>query len=188
MTWPPRSKNRPASKVLDYRTRLLIRDSLEALKDYWGDKRFDTLAGALSRLATDWKAIWREDFERPGFPLIGETTHGKDATRSHSRDLLRELGNTHPPTASGERWRLGCADPVRAMLSRHTEDIDVVDEVPAEIREQYALLDELEAALRSAVAHLRLALFAQRAGRIACTFSVDLETCEFTWLMCMTSS
>src|SRR5438105_4685905 len=54
---------------LDYRTRLLIRDGADALRDYWGPARFQRwLAGRAERERLE--GVFREDFERAGFPSI----------------------------------------------------------------------------------------------------------------------
>src|SRR5947208_2587366 len=54
---------------LDYRTRLLIRDSIDALRTYWGEERLrEWLAGQpRARRIAD---ICQETFERPGFPSL----------------------------------------------------------------------------------------------------------------------
>jgi hypothetical protein len=60
------------------------------------------------------------------------------------RQFLRELGSAiaHPATITVG----GAASLVlRGLLSRATEDVHVVDEVPAEIRDEHAILQELSA-------------------------------------------
>jgi hypothetical protein len=126
---------------LDYRTRLLVRDSLNALQEHWGSvrmKRWLTQSAARERL----EDIWHEEFERPGFTLIGrrlvEKTH-PDAIRS----LLTELGSR---IRRPVRLNIGgsAALILPGYIARHTEDIDVVDEVPPDVRRQHALLDEFK--------------------------------------------
>src|SRR5438874_1190997 len=56
---------------LDFRTRLLIRDSVEALKDYWGPERLAAWLGRCpARDAIE--AIRRQDLGEPGFSTIRE--------------------------------------------------------------------------------------------------------------------
>jgi hypothetical protein len=135
---------------LDYRTRLLVRDSLVALKDHWGSKQFDLwFARCLSRARLE--TIWQEQFERPGFTLIGRRLMEK--TRPHAiKELLRELG-----THIRQPLRLNVGGSAALILpgfvSRHTEDIDVVDEVPREVRQQYALLDDFKQRFGLLVTH-----------------------------------
>src|SRR5947209_675980 len=75
---------------LDYRTRLLIRDSLEALKQHWGSDRLTAwLADSPARPKVE--AIWREDFERPGFPSLARRLVEK-TDPEEVRRFLRELG------------------------------------------------------------------------------------------------
>jgi hypothetical protein len=54
---------------LDFRTRLLIRDSVEALRDHWGEKRFrEWLENCPVRALIE--QIWIEDLGKPGFPFL----------------------------------------------------------------------------------------------------------------------
>jgi hypothetical protein len=126
---------------LDFRTRLLIRDGVEALADHWGRERLDRwLARAPTRPRI--QAIRHEPLGEPGFPSLKERL--MDATTPDAiGQYLRELS-------------LHVRQPVRLVvggsgalilgghLSRATEDIDVVDEVPAALRTEHALLDRLE--------------------------------------------
>jgi len=125
---------------LDYRTRLLIRDSMDALRDYWGPERWAdwfSSTPARERLA----GISRENFERVGFPSIRERLMDKTDPEV-VKQMFRELG-----TRIHKRLRLSVGDSIAlilpGLLTRATTDIDVVDELPMEIRSQHALLDEL---------------------------------------------
>jgi Nucleotidyltransferase of unknown function (DUF6036) len=127
--------------TLDYRTRLLLRDSLHALKNHWGVDRFArwfALCPARQRL----ESICKEEFERPGFTLIERRLVEKTDPEA-IKGLLRELGSRmrHP-------LRLNIGGSAALMLlgyiARQTEDIDVVDEVPRDVREQHALLDDFK--------------------------------------------
>jgi Nucleotidyltransferase of unknown function (DUF6036) len=135
---------------LDYRARLLVRDSLNALKDHWGSKRFDLwLMSCPTRGQLE--SIWREAFERPGFTLIGRRLMEKTQPDA-IKDLLRELGaHIRQPLRLNVGWSVALILP--GYVSRHTEDIDVVDEVPREVREQYALLDGFKQRFGMLVAH-----------------------------------
>src|SRR5947207_2030334 len=81
-------------ELLDFRTRLLIRESLESLRGYWGERRFEQwlansgYADALSR-------IQRGDFDEHG---------------------------------------------LQKQMQRATEAVDVVDEIPIELRSDHELL------------------------------------------------
>jgi hypothetical protein len=125
---------------LDFRTRVLIRDSVLALEQHWGPARMHTWlkrSPASSRIA----AIRSEDLGEPGFPFLKETL--MDPTESQSvRQYLRELGtHLHRPVRMDIGGSIALILP--GYLSRSTGDIAVVDEVPPEVRSQRALLDQL---------------------------------------------
>jgi hypothetical protein len=137
---------------LDYRTRLLIRDAVDALEDYWGPERCGrwlSRSGAQRQI----DSIRGESFDKVGFPFLREAL--MEPTRPDEiRQLLRELGmRLHKPASlviGGS-----CALILEGRLSRATQDVDVVDEIPAEIREQHELLDELRQRYRLALTHFQ---------------------------------
>lgn len=125
---------------LDFRTRLLVRDSLDALQRYWGPDRLTAWLAA-SPVRPELERIWREDLGPPGFPSLA-TRLMDPTTPENVLQFLRELGLglRHPARVAVG----GSASLIlTGMLSRGTEDIDVVDEVPAEIRSQHELLERL---------------------------------------------
>jgi hypothetical protein len=141
-----------AHEDLDYRTRLLIRDSLDALARYWGRERLDAWLSRSSRRAT-LERVWQSEFERPGFPTLHQRL--MDTTQPETiHQFLRELGDhlarpvRLPIGGSGALILLG-------SLSRRTEDLDVVDEVPLEIRAQHDLLNDLAARYGLRLAHFQ---------------------------------
>jgi hypothetical protein len=128
-------------EALDYRTRLLIRDSVEALRKYWGQDRFQQwLVGCPVRERIG--SICQEQFERPGFPSLGRRLM-KKTDPEQIRQYLRDLG-----TRVRRPLRLEVGESAALILPgylvRATDDIDVVDEVPAELRAEHALLHDLE--------------------------------------------
>lgn len=137
---------------LDYRTRLLIRDSVEALRKYWGEDRFQNwLARCPKRDRIE--SICQEEFERPGFPSLRRRLMEK-TDPEQIRQYLRELG-----TRVRRPLRLNVGGSVALILpgylSRATDDIDVVDEVPSEIRTEHALLHELQGRYGLSLAHFQ---------------------------------
>jgi hypothetical protein len=137
---------------LDYRTRLLIRDSVEALRGYWGERRAnDWLAGSPARERL--QAICAEPFERPGFPTIQRRLMEK-TDPAVVQQLFRELGSR-----VRHRLRLAVGGSIALILpgylERATTDIDVVDELPPEIRSQHALLDDLQKRYGLLLAHFQ---------------------------------
>lgn len=137
---------------LDYRTRLLLRDSLEALRQHWGAVRFgrwasDTgLEGRIARLC-------QEFFDRPGFPSLARRLMDK-LDPEEIRRFLRELGSK---VHGNVRLLVGgsVALILPGYLHRGTDDIDIVDEVPADIRTQHALMHDLEKRYGLKLAHFQ---------------------------------
>jgi hypothetical protein len=125
---------------LDYRTRLLIRDSADALEGYWGKGRWDDwLARSPARERIE--AIKREEFDKVGFPALGRVLMDRtepETVRQYLRAIGESLRSTIEISIGGS---IALILPER--LHRATSDIDVVDAVPAEIRSQHRLLDEL---------------------------------------------
>lgn len=129
-----------ASGALDFRTRLLLRDAAAALERHWGPERWaDWLADSPARQVL--QTVRHEDLGEPGFPrLEGAIMERTDPEKV--RQFLRELG-----TALARPARIAVGGAVALILAgrlaRRTDDVDVVDEVPAELRQQHALLEGL---------------------------------------------
>jgi hypothetical protein len=137
---------------LDNRTRLLIRDGTEALAAHWGrDRAALWLHGSPAGQRIE--QIRQEEFEETGFPSLKERL--VDATSpADIQAYLRELAaHVHRPV----RLVIGgsVALILAGYLSRSTEDIDIVDEVPAELRQQHALLEELHRAYALQLTHFQ---------------------------------
>jgi hypothetical protein len=124
----------------DFRTRLLIQDGLKALEEHWGTGRFEQWLEKCSgrRILEE---ILSEDLGEPGFPSLKERLMEKTDPEV-VRQLFRELG-THLHRAIRLSVGGSIALILPGQLARATEDIDVVDEVPGEIRSQHKLLDDL---------------------------------------------
>jgi hypothetical protein len=137
---------------LDYRTRLLIRDGVDALEGYWGAERCRRwLAGCAARERIE--AVRREAFDRVGYPSLRERLM-ETTTPETIEQFLRELSlSVHRPT------RLAVGGSASLILTRRlaraTEDVDVVDEVPEEIRQQHRLLDRLRQTYGLHLAHFQ---------------------------------
>lgn len=137
---------------LDYRTRLLVRDSTEALRAYWGEERFQEWLHR-SPVSEQLESIREEEFERPGFPSLARRLMEK-TDPEEVRTYLRELGT---------RVRKSLKIPIGGsialimpgLLERETDDIDIVDEVPAELRNQHDLLHDLESRYGLKLAHFQ---------------------------------
>jgi hypothetical protein len=138
---------------LDYRSRLLIRDSVKALRHHWGDEPVDRWLKASpvgDQIVRICQGPWECDrgfsslMERVVDALTPETI--QDYFRELSRHVRRPL-----------RLAVGgsAALIVPGYLSRATDDIDVVDEVPKELREQHALLADLKKRFGLELAHFQ---------------------------------
>lgn len=124
----------------DFRTRLLIRDALRALAGHWGADRFGAwLADSAARDRLS--AYLETDLGPEGFPTIVHRI--MDATKPEAvLAFFRDLGSRVVRPA---RLDIGGSTSLilLANLSRQTDDIDAVDEVPAVIRTEHDLLDRL---------------------------------------------
>jgi Nucleotidyltransferase of unknown function (DUF6036) len=131
-----------ASNDLDSRTRLLIRDSVRGMEQVWGVERFGRWL-AESAFANQIREILLTQHDPPGFPSLARRL--MDRTKPETvAQFLRELGaRIHQPARVYVGGSISLI--LSAGLSRHTEDIDLVDEVPAPLRNEHELLDELSA-------------------------------------------
>jgi hypothetical protein len=124
----------------DFRTRLLMRDSLGALARHWGQERLEAWLTASPVGVRLWQA-WQADLGEEGFPSLVRRI--MDATKRETiLQFFRELGTRLP---TGARLYVGGSLVLilQGNLPRHTEDVNVVDGVPTEVRTQHDLLKEL---------------------------------------------
>jgi len=126
---------------LDYRTRLLIRDSIEALRSYWGEENLQSWLSGCPE-ADRLKGICGEAFDEVGFPSIRRRLMEKtdpDEIREFFEDLGRRLPRPVRIYVGGSVALI-----LPGYLVRYTDDIDVVGEVPKEIRDDHALVRSLQ--------------------------------------------
>jgi hypothetical protein len=140
-------------KDLDYRSRVLIRDSVKALRHYWGQARVASwLAG--SPVGHEIEEICEGPFDDDrGFSSLMRRV--VDVTRPETiLQFLRELsGHVRHPLRLDVGGSVALI--LKGFLSKKTEDIDVVDEVPAELRAQHLLLADLKARYGLELAHFQ---------------------------------
>jgi hypothetical protein len=129
-----------AEEDLDYRTRLLIRDSMEALRQYWKPQRLQTWMEQCPQ-RDKIETICKEPFDEVGFPSLSRRLMEKTEP-----ELVRQFLQ-HVGTSMRRDTRVEIAGVIPCImlgyLSRHTEDVDLIDEVPQELRENHRLLQEL---------------------------------------------
>lgn len=136
---------------LDFRTRLLIQESVQALRSFRGGDRVDRwLDRSLS--AEKIRSI-QESVDRPGFPSLEKRLAVK-ARASDIEQFLIEVG-----VSLSREVTLHVGGSVALILGghleRHTEDIDMVDEVPGEIRHLHDLLEKLQIEYGLSIAHFQ---------------------------------
>jgi hypothetical protein len=126
---------------LDYRSRLLIHDSLDALAQHYGRRYVES---RISRMpaADILRHAWNTQFDDDtGFPSlkhrIMEPT-SVDDVMGYLRDLSARVNEPTSIIVGGSIALI-----MRDLLIRHTEDLDVVNDVPRTIRENHSLLEEL---------------------------------------------
>jgi Nucleotidyltransferase of unknown function (DUF6036) len=126
---------------LDYRTRLLIRDSVDALTSYWGESRVARWLGNNST-GNCIRAICRQNYDEVGFPSLRKRLMDKtrpDNIRRFLEEAGRSLHHTVPVYVGGSVALI-----IPGYVDRRTEDVDIVGEVPKDLRENYALMDALK--------------------------------------------
>jgi hypothetical protein len=137
---------------LDFRTRLLVRDSLDALRKVWGLPRTNEWI-MRSRACDVFNAIQQEELAPDGFPFLV-----KQLMESIKPDvilaLLRELGDA-VDTLTSITIGGAAALIIANRLARMTQDVYVVDELPAPIRDQHDLLAKLADRYRLRLTHFQ---------------------------------
>ncbi len=125
----------------DFRTRLLVRDAVVALRSYWGARRFSQWLEA-SPVGPQIRRILDEDLGEAGYSTIRRRlVDSIDSTQlSQIFEMLgRGIHGQVEVHIAGSIPTL-----IKGLTARPTIDIDFVDEVPAEIRSQRAVLRRIE--------------------------------------------
>ena len=131
----------------DFRTRLLVRDAAVAIRSYWGTRKFHNESG--SRPVSPDRAarirasdLSNEDLGKTGFPAIRRRLVDTiDLTRvSRIFDLLGRAA--HGPVEVHIAGSIPTL--IKGLTVRPTGDIDIVDEVPEEVRRQRTALRKIE--------------------------------------------
>ena len=136
----------------DFRTRLLVRDAARAVQSYWGPRKFAQWLKK-SPVAQSLRTILEEDLGEIGFPNIrSRLVTGIEATQV--KQIFTILGRE-----VRDRVEVNVAGSIPTLLEgltvRPTADIDLVDEVPAAIRKQRALLQQIKAEYGLTLGHAR---------------------------------
>jgi hypothetical protein len=167
---------------LDYRSRLLIRDSVAALRRFWGEDKISEWLKSID-VGPEIEAICRGPWDDDrGFSSLMRRV--VDVTKAETIiQFLRELStHVHQPT----RLKIGgsAALILRQLLSRKTDDVDFVDEVPEPIRVQHRLLMNWRIAT-GYLPPIFSNIFCPGTGLIAFNTSTRTDVLPFTWLTLM---
>jgi Nucleotidyltransferase of unknown function (DUF6036) len=136
----------------DFRTRLLVRDSAVALRSYWGSRRFAQWLTA-SPVGAQVREIINEELGEPGYTTIRRRlVDSIDSTQlSQIFELLgRSIHGRIEIHIAGSVPTL-----IKGLTARPTDDIDLVDEVPAEIRRQRDALRKIETEFGLKLGHVQ---------------------------------
>ncbi len=125
------------NRAPDFRTRLLVRDASRALRSHWGQVRFARwLRRSPARTLVE--GVLKEPLGKVGFHFIEERLVA--GLRREDVEQILELLGRHVH----ERLEVNIGGSIPTLLqgltARPTDDIDLVDEVPAAIRTQRAAL------------------------------------------------
>jgi Nucleotidyltransferase of unknown function (DUF6036) len=145
-----------AAKDLDYRSRLLIRDSIDALKGYWGPAKFAAWYDG-TPMRGEIETICSEEFDKVGFPSMRRAIMDR-TTPDQIQQYLERLGRKFRKETVIEIAG-SCALILPGLIDRGTDDIDIVDEVPREIRERPDVTDDLERQFRLHLGHVQTHYF-----------------------------
>jgi Nucleotidyltransferase of unknown function (DUF6036) len=127
--------------IPDFRSRLLVRDAVTAMRSFWGAKRFDLWLGA-SSAGESIRRILSEDLGETGFPFIRRRLVASIGSVEIKQifDLLgRKIHDRVEVNIAGSIPTL-----IKGMTARPTADIDFVNEVPPEIRKQRGVIKKIE--------------------------------------------
>jgi hypothetical protein len=141
---------------LDYRTRLLVRDSVEALRLYWGNSRLEQWLSQCPEQDII-RTICNDEYDKIGFPSLRNRLMEKtepEAILQFFTHLGKKLRQTIRVEIAGSVALI-----LPGYLSRHTEDIDVVGEVPKDIRDDHALVSALETSYGLKLGHVQTHYF-----------------------------
>ena len=136
----------------DFRTRLLVRDAAVALRSYWGAKKFSRWL-ADSPIGERIREILMEELGETGFPTIRRRLVAS-VNSSEIRQIFDLLGRgIRGPIEVHIAGSIPTL--IKGLTARPTTDIDFVDEVPAELRTQRAVVRRIEAEFGLTLSHVQ---------------------------------
>jgi len=141
------------------RTQLLVRDALRGLRSFWGEPTFTRRVSQMRENRRILAAIDTHQDEE-GFLTLGRRImEVTDPNVLHKlfRELSRRVDQPCVVTIGGSLALM-----LNDYISRVTDDVDIVDELPAAIRTQYSLLEDLARRYNLRLAHFQSHYLPQR--------------------------
>lgn len=136
----------------DFRTRLLVRDAATAIRSFWGSRKFARWL-AESPAGPRIRTILEEDLGQPGFSTIRRRLVDT-IDDSQLRQIFEMLGrNIHGQVEIHVAGSIPTL--IKGLTARPTININIVDEVPAEIRRQRALLRKIKTDFGLTLGHMQ---------------------------------
>jgi hypothetical protein len=136
----------------DFRTRLLVRDASRALRSFLGPSGFTRWLAA-SPAGGKIRAILQEELGRPGFRYIRRRLVSS-ISLTDIKQVLQLLGeHLHGHVEINIAGSVPTL--IHGLTARPTDDIDIVNEVPAEIRAQRATLQKIKAEFGLNLGHVQ---------------------------------
>jgi hypothetical protein len=136
----------------DFRSRLLVRDAARALRSFWGVRRFGQWLANCAQ-GEQIQAILEEDLGKPGFRFIRRRLVDV-IEETQVRQIFELLGRN-----VRDRTEVYVAGSIPTLLGgltvRPTDDIDIVNEVPAAIRSQRAALQRIRTEFGLSLGHVQ---------------------------------
>ena len=136
----------------DFRTRLLVRDCARAIRSFWGKPRFERWL-SVSPVGHRIRNILAEDLGKPGFRYIKRRLVA-NPTRADIEQALELLG-----VRINGRVEINIAGSIPTLITgltaRPTDDIDIVNEVPSEIRQQRDALKRIRSDYGLTLGHVQ---------------------------------
>jgi hypothetical protein len=136
----------------DFRTRLLVRDAARAIRSYWGRQKFARWLKK-SPVRNKIRTILKENLGKEGFHNI-QGRLVSNVGSNEIRQIFSMLGQ-----GVRDRIEVYIAGSIPTMIQgltvRPTDDIDIVNEVPAEIRKQTEILKKIRSEYGLTLGHVQ---------------------------------
>lgn len=136
----------------DFRTRLLVRDATRAIRSYWGPQKFG-LWLRRSLVQDMIRTILKEHLGKEGFHNI----RGRLVTNVGSNEIRQIFSLLGQGVRDSIDVYIAGSIPtmIQGMTARPTDDIDIVNEIPAQIRKQTDILKRIRGEYGLTLGHVQ---------------------------------